>query len=329
MTLTAIGGNNSTGLVSSTGGNLLGDNAMTGDLTLVADSHSLADITIRTGGTLTFRPYTPSTSLGINGAAGDLQLGNAFLNLIDTGTVTPDRVVFGHTTAGVGLVSINPNWNLSGYNFPLEIYGGGIETGSINMGNNSLLMHARTGDITLNPGAVISSGAANNALILAADRDFINLSGSTALDTPNGRWMVYANHHQTSQINGLDHTKLYLQNFTLNPPASILTAGNLFLFRSTPFVPPPPSSTAPGVGIWLLNPEQSPNSVRPKEYWHHQNYYAQLNQAKTPHHSELFEMIENFTNADILIRGDEHKHITDKYSAERRQDEKEAEPILP
>jgi filamentous hemagglutinin family protein len=259
INLTGIkGANTSYGIKSDTGSNIIGSNTMTGDMTLIADTTSLANLQMRTAGELTVKPYTNSTSIGLNGGAGNLQMDTSF---IDTSVVNPSKLVIGQATAGTGTVTIGNNWNFSADNLPnVEVYGANISTGSITAGTNSLLLRARTGNITINGGSILSSTANNTALVLAAEGNFLNNAGAGALSTPNGRWLVYAADPATSLEGGLAASRRYSQTFAGNPPSSILAAGNFFLYQSPDPGAPPPVVTSDGASTVsspipsLLNP---------------------------------------------------------------------------
>ncbi len=183
ITLTGIkGANTSKSLYTDTGSNILGDNAMTGDLTLVANDYTLNNLQLRTAGQLVYKPYTASTAIGLNGGAGTLQLGSSFLNLVDTATVTPSRFVFGDASAGSGTVTIGDNWDLSAYNASLSVYGGNVTTGGITVhGGKDLLLQALAGDVTVDAGSAFSktSGGDANFSLLASRSILLNgTSGS-------------------------------------------------------------------------------------------------------------------------------------------------------
>lgn len=235
ITLTGVAGagSSSYGLYDSDGPHIVGNNSMTGNITLVTDKIDLDSLKLRTAGVVTFRPYGDSTDIGIHGGAGTLQLGNNTLGLIDTSGVTPSKVVFGNAASGSGEVTIANGWNFSAYNaFPLEVYGGSITSGGLTAGN-TLLLRALSGDVTLGGGA-LSSSASGNALVLAASQDFINNAGASALSTPNGRWLVYSTSPVNSVEGDLAGSRLYGRTFAGNPPGSISQSGNLFLYAISP-----------------------------------------------------------------------------------------------
>jgi hypothetical protein len=230
-------GNNSRSLLTTNGTNILGSNSQTGSLALAADDFDLNNVQLRTAGKVIFRPYTNTLSMGLNGGAGALALGNTQINLIDTSTVTPSAVVFGNSSSANNTVTIGNNWNLSGYSMPLEVYGGNITTGSINMGSKSLLMQALIGNFTINNGSVLTSTATGNAIVLAAGGNFINNAATdTALSTSSGRWLVYSSDPANTTEGFSSYTKRYNRTFSLNPPSSITETGNVFLYSIAPTI---------------------------------------------------------------------------------------------
>lgn len=244
LSLTGIQGNgtgtNGIRLIGSN--NALGSNTMTGDLTITTDKLSISDMDLYTAGVLMVKPYTASTSIGINSATGTLSnLQTQILANINTGVVSPSSIVLGDAIAGTGTVTIGTGWNPSALGAPVSIYGGNINTGSITMGNNRLLLSARTGDITIGTGSTISSSAAGNAITLAAGQNIINDAGAGALNASTGRWLVYANNPTTSVMGGLlPVSTLYGKTLASYPPASVPGTGNTFIFS----IPDPNASNS-------------------------------------------------------------------------------------
>lgn len=230
------GAGNSSSIQVNNGNNILGSNLMTGNLSLRADDFNLSNVLLRTAGKVFYQPYTNNLSMGLNGGAGTLQFGNAFINLIDRNTVSPSAIAFGNPTAANNAVTIN-NWDLSSYNLPLEVYGGTLVTNSINTGSGSLLLRALTGNLTINNGAVLTSSASGNAIVLAAGQDFINNAAiDTALSASNGRWLVYSSNPATTTEGFSAYTKRYNRTFAGNSPASITENGNVMLYSVAPTI---------------------------------------------------------------------------------------------
>jgi len=230
-------GNNAHSIYTNNGSNILGSNSQSGNLSLAADDFTLNNVQLRSSGKVIFAPHTNTLSMGLNGGAGSLSLGNTQINLIDTSTVTPSAIVFGNSSSANNTVTIGNNWNLSGYNMPLEVYGGNITTGSIDMGSKSLLMQALTGNLTINNGSILTSTANGNAIVLAANSNFINNAASnTALSTSNGRWLVYSSDPANTTEGFSSYTKRYNRTFSLTPPSSVTETGNVFLYSIAPTI---------------------------------------------------------------------------------------------
>lgn len=245
--------------------NTIGNNGMTGNLTLVADAYSFNNIQFRTGGELAFRPHTTGLGIGVNGGAGALALNNALLGLIDTSVSQPTRVILGDELAGTGAVDIGDNWDFSAFSFPVTVAGGTIVAGNINAGNNALVLLARTGNLDLN--GVITSNAAGNAVTVVADTGHVSNNTGVGLFnlTGGGRWLAYSDDPATTTEGGLTFNTQYNVTFAGNPPGSI-GPGNYFLYRSSLPLPPPVPTVTTGVdgtpfvlrtpGSLFIQPEQ-------------------------------------------------------------------------
>lgn len=104
----------------------------------------------------------------------------------------------------------------------------GIEVGS--------LLLTTTGTLTLD--RPVASSNVGDSLVLAADR-FVNQAGSGALQTP-GRWLVYSRDPADDDRGGLNGTSVYGRTYAGNPPATIPTPGNTFVYaQAAPPLPPP------------------------------------------------------------------------------------------
>ncbi|MDP2136430.1 MAG: MBG domain-containing protein [Candidatus Didemnitutus sp.] len=85
----------------------------------------------------------------------------------------------------------------------------------------------------------VTANGAGDALILAAGQNFVNNSGSTALNAGSGRWLVYSTSPAGSTENGLTAAagstspRLYNKTFAGNAPATI-AAGNHLIYSSQP-----------------------------------------------------------------------------------------------
>jgi hypothetical protein len=193
----------------------------------------------RTLGDIIFSPRANSASVGINGAIGTSDF------VINNGThlssiISANKLILGNSTSGTGAVTIGSGWNISGYTYPVEVYGGSVNTGSITAGNNTLLLRAQVGNIALNSGAALSSTASGNAVVLAAAGNFINNSGSATpiTVTGGGRYLVYSSSPLTDDY-GVSGTtrpnKRY--NFTYGTStAGLFSGASGFLYSVAPTI---------------------------------------------------------------------------------------------
>lgn len=181
ITITGIAGaTSSTGIWSSGGSNTLGGNSMTGNLTLIADGITLGNMSMSTSGIATLKPYTPSTSISINGAAGAFGDANSdFLALFNTSTVAPSRAVIGDAVAGTGNVNAGGTWNISSYPFPIYVYGGTLSTHSIVMGGYDLFLDALTSGVSVLAGSSITKSTGADANLMLEAYNSVRLDTTT------------------------------------------------------------------------------------------------------------------------------------------------------
>ncbi|HPM85222.1 MAG TPA: hypothetical protein PLF81_31180, partial [Candidatus Anammoximicrobium sp.] len=161
------------------------------DITLTTDSLTLSnESTFASRGTLTIKPYTANTTIGIAGGSGTLQLADTFFstNLADGfSSITVGNDTAGKITAG----AISPKDNLT-----LQSGSGGIElTGTLNAGANTVTLNSTgsvtdtgSGAITANSLALLGSGGSftldypsNNVGTLAANTGNVVYVDSDAL----------------------------------------------------------------------------------------------------------------------------------------------------
>ncbi|HIK35850.1 MAG TPA: CHAT domain-containing protein, partial [Thermosynechococcus sp. M98_K2018_005] len=125
---------------------------------------------------------------------------------------------------------------------------GTLTVGSVNptgITGRSIFLQTLTGDIVLN--APISAFGTGDAIILAAENNFINNYGSNVFSTPNGRWLVYSTDPNLNINGGLTGS----EQFNTTYPESALFSGSGFLYRvsqappSPPTEPPPPPTETP------------------------------------------------------------------------------------
>lgn len=159
-----------------------GDN-MLGDITINADGLSILTGAFTTDGAITFKPVTPTTTIGISGGTGFLNFIDGVLARINPGT----KLVIGDSLAGVGDIDLN-SWDLGATNYDVELYGNDIDIGGVTMGGGNFLAHARDnggdfGDLTLSAGITRNTNGAAT-LDLRADQNVLhtNNAGISAVD---------------------------------------------------------------------------------------------------------------------------------------------------
>ena len=179
----ALGGVN----VAAGNGITLNSVTANGNIQLTADSLSLTanPTSITTAGNVSFAPYSASTTIGVAGGAGALQISTSLLNDITAGSIT----IGGSGASGV-LTASSYSWAE-----PVTLLdgAGGINVNGIQtMGSNSFLAQTMgAGDITLGASGGVTTSARNTAITLASGRNFINDAGSGALSASSGRSLIY------------------------------------------------------------------------------------------------------------------------------------------
>ncbi|WJI24617.1 CHAT domain-containing protein [Thermosynechococcus sp. B0] len=105
----------------------------------------------------------------------------------------------------------------------------------------NIFLQTLTGDIVLN--APISAVGTGDAIVLAAENNFINNYGSSVFSTPNGRWLVYSTDPNLNINGGLTGS----EQFNTTYPELALFSGSGFLYRVSQAPPTPPTepSTPP------------------------------------------------------------------------------------
>ncbi|PZP57074.1 MAG: hypothetical protein DI586_01585 [Micavibrio aeruginosavorus] len=152
---------------------IIGDAAATGDIILNVDSFdfSNSDTQVITQGSVTIKPRTASTSIGISGGSGAMNLTDAVLAYFDPGTL-----VIGDSVNGTGDIDVD-TWDISSLGYDVELYGNDIDLGGITLADNSFAATARNdgmdaGDVNLSA-AISKTGSASSALNLTAGGNII------------------------------------------------------------------------------------------------------------------------------------------------------------
>ena len=167
---------------------------------------------INSGGTVT-------QNAGASITANDLRLGQisgggASFTLLDAGN---SFARLGMSTLGTGSLNLYTSAALS------------IAAVTANGG----LVIRTAGNLTLSN--VVSSTAVGDAVVLSAGGTFTNIGTSTAITTPNGRWIVYAGTPSGSSFNNLNSNNAAVFNATYaNNAPSTIAAGNRYVFALQP-----------------------------------------------------------------------------------------------
>ncbi|MFN9253743.1 MAG: YDG domain-containing protein [Holosporaceae bacterium] len=235
-------GVNSSFGITTAGTTTLGSATQTGNIELYSDSWGTAPTNIRTQGQVIFAPLTAGNSIGLNSGAGTVSIPNSWIAAINT--VAPSKLVLGRSTDGSGAVTIGSGWNLTasgtvgtlvaGNAIPVEIYGGSITTGNITAGSKSLLLQARTGNITLLNSTINNTGSgglsltAGNQIATQSAGSITTNGGNISFSATNG---IVLNHALNLTTNGGNLS--FANNLTLGASQSWNTAGGTTTFGGT------------------------------------------------------------------------------------------------
>jgi hypothetical protein len=197
------------------------------DLTLQTDSDLALSANVSGTGALTVRPSAASTTIGVAGGAGTLNLNAADLSHVVDGW---SGIAIGRSD-GTGAINVNT----ATWTDPLMLYDG---SGPINingaqaMGANAFF--ARTygvADITFGASGSVTSSAAGNAIMLASGQNFINNNAGTPLTASAGRWLIYSTSAGSDTPNGLvADNSVYNKTYASYPPASVAETGNVWIY---------------------------------------------------------------------------------------------------
>ena len=232
ITLTGISGNG-VGIAASgpADSSMIGDKGSRSHITFITDTTNIGNqVDVTTRGTVTFKPYTTTTSIGIAGAAGTLQLASSFLD-----NVTARDIIVGSTSDTGGITANTYDWDppVSSPDVSFLNSGDIAINGLQTMGTGKFFAQSTNGNITLGTDGAITSTATGTPIVLdASNGNFINNNSSAdALSTPNGRWLVYSLAPETDVFGNLN---IDFEQF--NAPyatAPAQSTGNGMLFNSS------------------------------------------------------------------------------------------------
>jgi hypothetical protein len=96
---------------------------------------------------------------------------------------------------------------------------------------------AINGNMELNAGSMITSGASNNAIMIAVGGSFANNSGPTSVSATatNGRWLIFSANPLSDTFGGLDSANDAIWDFFYDASSIITASGNRYVFASHPY----------------------------------------------------------------------------------------------
>ncbi len=151
------------------GTSLLGGAGATGNIKFNLDTIDLQSGLIKTSSSVDIMPRTASTSIGLAGGVGLLNLTTAELGKFEV-----NRLNIGDYQNGAGDIDVG-NWDLSGLNYSVDLSGDNINLAGLTLGSRDFFANAgvtwfQTGDITIT-GSINKTGSGMSLLTLNADND--------------------------------------------------------------------------------------------------------------------------------------------------------------
>jgi hypothetical protein len=215
IVITGIAGPGGTGISYVTPASNTVRTTGTGTITLITNSIDLgAANAINSATSLTLRPYTVGTTIGVGTAAGGgLNLTDTILGYMNWGS--SNYLTVGGSTAGA--LTVN-----TGFSFakPVTFISGSASDLTI----AALLTDSSTGAGTPDTAAVV----------LDAGRNFINTVGAGAISAASGRWLIYSTNPASDTRGGLVYNfKQYNATYGVT---AVLGAGNGFLYTLAPTI---------------------------------------------------------------------------------------------
>ena len=234
----SVAGSGSALLLNNSGSNYIGGATTTGNITLALNSISMSSTdTIETTGDITISSLSslPGTTIGLGGGSGDLNFTDDEL----AGLLAGGTLIIGDSTNGTGNVNID-SWDLSGTSYNVELYGGDFDLSGLTLGAGDITVSSIS-DINLN--AAVGNNAQGGDVHFVAGNEFINNVGAAGINAGNGRYLVYAASPAQVTKNGLSASNLYQRTYALNPPSSLASSSDYFVFASVDPTPAPPQSS--------------------------------------------------------------------------------------
>ncbi len=202
------------------------------------------DNIIQTTNNIKFATQNNSNNIGVGAASGNLVLDNTVFSTLDIG----GKLIIGDGNQDIYLDSVN----LDSENYSLEVKGRNITLGNFVDVGKSLVMNA-VNLMTLNGRA--SSNDSGDSLVLVAKR-FLNNFGKSALDSGNGRSLIYASSLENVNAGGIEGDFYFARRYEGYPPSTIPGERTAFVFEA-------PASTYFGGNVDnRLSAAQSPSQYR-------------------------------------------------------------------
>jgi hypothetical protein len=202
ISLTGIGAGGAHDLyVSASGTTTLGGDQATGAITLIGNTLYFAtgkvNVKNTSSGTITLKPRTASTSIGINGGTGSLGVTSAILSSLNPGA----GLIIGDSALGTGVVTIN-GWDLRGKTYDVSVYGGPITFASnaVLWNNSQDLFFSATGTnaLDINIGQAFTySGTGVSNLTFKAGQSVITSSANITASSGTLNVIEWANASNT------------------------------------------------------------------------------------------------------------------------------------
>ncbi|QTN46158.1 filamentous hemagglutinin N-terminal domain-containing protein [Ectopseudomonas mendocina] len=210
-------------------------------LTLRANNVDFTQATLQnlTTASIRLEPYDVTTNILLNSSSGSAG-GGIFLDsnapatdiskLVGIKNLTIGRADgTGTTTVDSSGFSFNANNNLSLLNGNIQV-DGALSNSS---GSGHVLAQAGVGDVVIGSGGTVTAQGSGDAVVLVAERNFVNQAGANAISASNGRWLTYSSSPLDDVRGGLD---VAFKQYAAQYGDTVLGSGNGHLYRYAPKV---------------------------------------------------------------------------------------------
>ncbi|WP_236100867.1 YDG domain-containing protein [Pseudomonas argentinensis] len=210
-------------------------------LTLRANNVDFTQATLQNLSTASIRlePYDVTTNILLNSSSGSAG-GGIFLDgnapatdiskLVGIRNLTIGRADgTGTTTVDSSGFSFNANNNLSLLNGNIQVDG----ALSNSHGSGHVMAQAGVGDVVIGSGGTVTAQGSGDAVVLVAERNFVNQAGANALSASNGRWLTYSSSPLDDLRGGLD---VAFKQYAAQYGDTVLGNGNGHLYSYAPKV---------------------------------------------------------------------------------------------